>query len=112
MVTAPTGAEDLVDVTAKPSEVSLSTRSLLRGRLLHIDGSPAIELQDEQRAVTVYADGDRASAAAQLKTLAATFLAAAEELRHYKVDMPLGQHQYIPMCACGQAAGHPNAAFS
>lgn len=112
MVSAPTGSEDLAEVTDQPAEVNLSTRSLLRGRLLHLDGVPVVELQDEQRAVTLTADGDRRSAADQLAGLAATLLAAAEELRHYKVDSPLGHHQYIPMCACGQPLGHPNAAFS
>lgn len=110
MVSAPTGSEDLVDVTAKPVEVNLSTRSLLRGRLLHLDDVPVVEMEDEGRAVTVTADGGRASAAEQLEQIAATLLAAAHELRlgqpgHRQVMIPLAEGELIPWCECGQSHG-------
>lgn len=111
MVRAPNGvAEDLTEITAKPAEVNLSTRSLLRGRLLHLDGVPVVEVEDEGRAVTVSAEGDRASAARQLEQIAATLLAAAHELRlglpgHREVRIPLGDGTLVPWCECGQSHG-------
>lgn len=118
MVRAPNGvAEDLVDVTAREAEINLSTRSLLRGRVLHLDEQPVVELQDEACAITITPDGDRVAAAEQLEQIAVTLLAAACELRrgrpgHRQVLEPLGRHQMIPWCECGQPLGHPNAAFS
>lgn len=110
MVTAPTGAEDLADITAKPAEVNLSTRSLLRGRLLHLDGVPVVEVEDEERAVTLSAEGGRAAAADQLEQIAATLLAAAHELRlglpgHKMVMIPLDDGRLVPWCSCGQSHG-------
>jgi uncharacterized protein YecE (DUF72 family) len=115
MVVAPTGTEDIAAEVRTAAEVNLSTRSLLRARLLHLDGVVVVELEDERTAVTVSADGDPHTAAEQLEEAAGTLLAAAHELRsapHYRVDWPLGPEQDIPMCACGQPWGHPNAAFS
>lgn len=111
MVRAPNGvAEDLTDKTVRGGEDNLSTRSLLRSRLLRLDGLPVVELQDEERAITVTPDGDPLTAALQLEQAASTLLAAAHELRgwregHRRVMIPLGQHQFIPWCECGQSHG-------
>jgi hypothetical protein len=110
MASAPSGPEDLAVIAAKPAEVNLSTRSLLRGRLLHLDDVPVVELEDEGRAVTVSAEGDRASAADQLEQIAATLLAAAHELRlglpgHQQVMIPLNDGRLVPWCQCGQSHG-------
>lgn len=117
MVSAPTGTEDLAEVTATVDDVDLSTRSFLRSRVLHLDGLPVVELQDEARAITITPAGDRLMAAEQLEQAAGVLLAAAHELRqgrpgHRKVLAEPGRHQMIPWCECGQAWGHPNAAFS
>jgi hypothetical protein len=110
VVRAPNGSEDLIDQTGhRVVEDNLSTRSLLRSRVLQLDGLPVVELEDERSATTITPDGDPLMAAEQLECAAMTLLAAAHELRrgggHHQVMVRLGQHQFIPWCSCGQSHG-------
>ena len=115
MVAAPNGSGDIRDAVIFSDPMSPPIGNLsapnLRVRLLDED-PPVLELEDHQGVLTITCGGDPDLTARQLAMLAATVAAAAEKLRHRKVMTPLGQHQLIPWCSCGQAWGHPSAAFS
>lgn len=110
MVRAPNGSEELIDKHEIREECNLSTRSMLHARLLELDGLYVVEFEDEQRSFTITAEGEPSIAAVQLQRAASMLLAAAHQLQyrrpgHRKVMIPLGQHQFIPWCSCGQSHG-------
>lgn len=118
---APNGAEEIsLDLQRPDLELPADA---LRGVRSNVDGRPVIDLMvgllgfggGVEAAITC--DGDPAEVAFALERLASTLLATAHDVRRRRTGGHETTHvlmggALVPMCACGQPAGHPDGAFS